>query len=29
MVPLDRDVAIGKLKALSLGAAIVRRELGN
>ena len=29
MVPLDRAVALGKLKALALGAAIVRRELGD
>ncbi|MGB5079975.1 MAG: methionine synthase, partial [Burkholderiales bacterium] len=28
MVPLGRDIALGKLKALSLGAALVRRELG-
>ncbi len=28
MVPLGRDVALGKLKALALGAALVRRELG-
>ena len=28
MVPLDRGVALGKLKALALGAAIVRKELG-
>jgi 5-methyltetrahydropteroyltriglutamate--homocysteine methyltransferase len=28
MVPLGRDVARGKLKALAAGAAIVRRELG-
>jgi len=28
MVPLERDIALGKLKALSLGAALVRRELG-
>jgi len=28
MVPLDRDVALGKLKALAAGAALVRKELG-
>jgi 5-methyltetrahydropteroyltriglutamate--homocysteine methyltransferase len=28
MVPLSRDVAAGKLKALAAGAAVVRRELG-
>jgi 5-methyltetrahydropteroyltriglutamate--homocysteine methyltransferase len=28
MVPLDRGVALGKLRALALGAALVRRELG-
>ena len=28
MVPLDRGVALGKLKALAVGAAIVRKELG-
>jgi len=28
MVPLDRKISLGKLKALSLGAALVRRELG-
>ena len=28
MVPLARDVAVGKLKALAAGAALVRRELG-
>ena len=28
MVPLGRDTALAKLKALSLGAALVRRELG-
>jgi len=28
MVPLGREIALGKLKALSLGAALVRRELG-
>jgi 5-methyltetrahydropteroyltriglutamate--homocysteine methyltransferase len=28
MVPLAREVARGKLKALAAGAAIVRRELG-
>jgi 5-methyltetrahydropteroyltriglutamate--homocysteine methyltransferase len=28
MVPLDRETALGKLKALALGAALVRRELG-
>jgi 5-methyltetrahydropteroyltriglutamate--homocysteine methyltransferase len=28
MVPLARDVALGKLKALASGAALVRRELG-
>jgi 5-methyltetrahydropteroyltriglutamate--homocysteine methyltransferase len=28
MVPLGRDVAFGKLRALAAGAAIVRRELG-
>ena len=28
MVPLSRDVALGKLKALGAGAAIVRKELG-
>jgi hypothetical protein len=27
-VPLDRGVALGKLKALAAGAALVRRELG-
>jgi 5-methyltetrahydropteroyltriglutamate--homocysteine methyltransferase len=27
MVPLDREVARGKLKALGAGAALVRREL--
>jgi hypothetical protein len=29
MVPLARDVALGKLKALAAGAALVRRELGS
>jgi 5-methyltetrahydropteroyltriglutamate--homocysteine methyltransferase len=29
MVPLPRDVAYGKLRALAAGAAIVRRELGS
>src|SRR5438552_16966676 len=29
MVPLARDVALGKLKALASGAALVRRELGS
>jgi 5-methyltetrahydropteroyltriglutamate--homocysteine methyltransferase len=29
MVPLTREVALGKLKALAAGAAIVRQELGN
>jgi 5-methyltetrahydropteroyltriglutamate--homocysteine methyltransferase len=28
MVPLARDVAVGKLKALAAGAALVRKELG-
>jgi 5-methyltetrahydropteroyltriglutamate--homocysteine methyltransferase len=28
MVPLSRDVALGKLKALGAGAALVRKELG-
>ena len=28
MVPLARDVALGKLKALASGAALVRLELG-
>ena len=28
MVPLARDVAVGKLKALAAGAALVRREIG-
>jgi len=28
MVPLARDVALAKLKALASGAALVRRELG-
>jgi 5-methyltetrahydropteroyltriglutamate--homocysteine methyltransferase len=28
MVPLAREVAVGKLKALAAGAALVRRELG-
>ena len=28
MVPLPRDVAYGKLRALAAGAALVRRELG-
>jgi hypothetical protein len=28
MVPLDRGVALGKLKALAAGAAIVRKEIG-
>ncbi len=28
MVPLDRDIARGKLRALAAGAALVRRELG-
>src|SRR5215831_14587630 len=28
MVPLGRDIAVGKLKALAAGAAIVRREIG-
>src|SRR5712664_3071948 len=28
MVPLARDVALGKLKALTAGAALVRREIG-
>jgi 5-methyltetrahydropteroyltriglutamate--homocysteine methyltransferase len=28
LVPLDRGVALGKLKALAAGAALVRRELG-
>jgi len=28
MVPLGRDVARGKLRALAAGAALVRRELG-
>jgi 5-methyltetrahydropteroyltriglutamate--homocysteine methyltransferase len=28
MVPLGRDVALGKLKALAQGAVQVRRELG-
>jgi 5-methyltetrahydropteroyltriglutamate--homocysteine methyltransferase len=28
MVPLPRDVAYGKLRALAAGAAIVRKELG-
>jgi len=28
MVPLAREVARGKLRALAAGAAIVRRELG-
>jgi hypothetical protein len=28
MVPLARDVARGKLRALAAGAALVRRELG-
>ena len=28
MVPLSREVAVGKLKALAAGAALVRRELG-
>jgi hypothetical protein len=27
MVPLRREVALGKLKALASGAALVRREL--
>jgi len=27
-VPLARDVALGKLKALAAGAALVRREMG-
>jgi hypothetical protein len=27
MVPLARDIALGKLKALAAGAAIVRKEL--
>jgi 5-methyltetrahydropteroyltriglutamate--homocysteine methyltransferase len=27
MVPLSRDMALGKLKALGAGAAIVRQEL--
>jgi len=27
MVPLSREVAVGKLKALAAGAALVRREL--
>ena len=27
MVPLGRDIAVGKLKALAAGAAIVRKEL--
>ena len=29
MVPLPRDIAYGKLRALVAGAAIVRRELGH
>ena len=28
MVPLDRDVARGKLRALAAGAALVRAEVG-
>src|SRR5207244_4842439 len=28
MVPLTREVALGKLKALAAGAALVRKELG-
>jgi hypothetical protein len=28
MVPLARDVARGKLRALAAGAALVRKELG-
>jgi 5-methyltetrahydropteroyltriglutamate--homocysteine methyltransferase len=28
MVPLSREVALGKLKALAAGAALMRRELG-
>jgi hypothetical protein len=28
MVPLAREVAVGKLKALAAGAALVRREIG-
>jgi 5-methyltetrahydropteroyltriglutamate--homocysteine methyltransferase len=28
MVPLSREVARGKLRALAAGAALVRRELG-
>jgi hypothetical protein len=28
MVPLAREVALGKLKALAAGAALVRREVG-
>jgi hypothetical protein len=28
MVPLSREVAQGKLRALAAGAALVRRELG-
>jgi len=28
MVPLAREVAIGKLKSLAAGAALVRKELG-
>ena len=28
MVPLTRDVAVGKLHALAAGAALVRQELG-
>jgi 5-methyltetrahydropteroyltriglutamate--homocysteine methyltransferase len=28
MVPLARDIAVGKLKALAAGAALVRREIG-
>jgi 5-methyltetrahydropteroyltriglutamate--homocysteine methyltransferase len=28
MVPLAREVALGKLKALAAGAALVRREIG-
>jgi hypothetical protein len=28
MVPLSREVALGKLRALAAGAAMVRREIG-
>jgi 5-methyltetrahydropteroyltriglutamate--homocysteine methyltransferase len=29
MAPLDRAVALGKLTALAVGAALLRRELGD